>query len=125
MKRYLDFLWENRFSIILATLFLLAAGWFALKGLPESVFPNVDFPRVAVLVNDGSLPVKFMEVEITRPLEALAKGQPGVRLVRSQTGNGLTKLNVYFNPGVNPQTAYLMLQARLSQIRYPLARRCG
>ena len=120
MKRYLDFLWENRFSVVLAAVFLLAAGWFALRSLPESVFPNVDFPRVAVLVNDGSLPVKFMEVEITRPLEALAKGQPGVRLVRSQTGNGLTKLNVYFNPGVNPQTAYLMLQARLSQVRLPV-----
>ncbi|MDR7925471.1 efflux RND transporter permease subunit [Acidithiobacillus thiooxidans] len=119
MRVYLHFLWSNRFSILLSALLLLGAGWFALQNLPESVFPNVNFPRVAVLVNDGSLPVKFMEVEVTKPLEALAKGQPGVRLVRSQTGNGLSKLNIYFEPGTNPQTAYLMLQARLAQYRLP------
>ncbi|PKY11383.1 transporter [Acidithiobacillus marinus] len=119
MNRYLHFLWTNRFSILLSAVLLLGAGWFALQNLPESVFPNVNFPRVAVLVNDGSLPVKFMEVEVTKPLEALAKGQPGVRLVRSQTGNGLSKLNIYFEPGTNPQTAYLMLQARLAQYRLP------
>ncbi len=119
MKIYLQFLWNNRFSVALSAILLLGAGWFALQSLPESVFPNVNFPRVAVLVNDGSLPVKFMEVAVTKPLEVIAKGQPGVRLVRSQTGNGLSKLNIYFNPGVNPQAAYLLLQARLAQYHLP------
>ncbi len=119
MKQYLAFLWRNRFSVILSGLFVLAAGWFALRALPESVFPNVSFPKVSVLVNAGSLPVKFMEIEVTRPLEEAAKGEPGVRLVRSQTGNGLSKIHVYFEPGVNPETAYLMLQARLAHIPLP------
>jgi len=119
MRRYLSFLWENRFSVILSGLFVLAAGWFALQTLPEAVFPNVNFPKVSVVVNAGKLPVKFMEVEVTRPLEQAAKGEPGVRLVRSQTGNGLSKLHVYFDPNVNPETAYLMLQARLAHIPLP------
>ena len=119
MRRYLAFLWENRFSVILSGLLLLAAGWFALRAMPESVFPNVNFPKVSVLVNAGNLPVKFMEIEVTRPLEEAAKGEPGVRLVRSQTGNGLSKLHVYFDPNVNPETAYLMLQARLAHIPLP------
>ncbi|MDA8092545.1 MAG: efflux RND transporter permease subunit [Betaproteobacteria bacterium] len=119
MKRYLSFLWENRFSVILSGLFILGAGWFALKTLPEAVFPNVNFPKVQILVNDGNLPVKFMELEVTRPLEEAAKGEPGVRLVRSQTGNGLSKLHVYFAPNVDPETAYLMLQARVAHIGLP------
>ena len=119
MKRYLAFLWTNRFSVILSGVFVLAAGWFALQALPESVFPDVSFPKVSVLVNAGSLPVKFMEIEVTRPLEEAAKGEPGVRLVRSQTGNGLSKIHVYFDPKVNPETAYLMLQARLAHIPLP------
>ncbi len=119
MKRYLAFLWENRFSVILSGLFVLAAGWFALQALPEAVFPNVNFPKVSVLVNAGNLPVRFMEIEVTRPLEEAAKGEPGVRLVRSQTGNGLSKLHVYFDSNMNPETAYLMLQARLAHIPLP------
>ncbi len=119
MKRYLALLWENRFSVILSGLFVLGAGWLALQALPEAVFPNVNFPKVSVLINAGNLPVKFMEIEVTQPLEDAAKGEPGVRLVRSQTGNGLTKLHVYFDPNVNPETAYLMLQARLAHIPLP------
>ncbi|EQD79844.1 acriflavin resistance protein, partial [mine drainage metagenome] len=56
---------------------------------------------------------------VTLPLEEAAKGEPGVRLVRSQTGYGLSKLHVYFDQGVNAQTAYLMLQARLAHIALP------
>jgi len=54
---------------------------------------------VTVLVNAGNLPVRAMEDVVTRPLEEAAKGEPGVRLVRSQTGYGLSKLHVYFDQG--------------------------
>ncbi|MCK9365914.1 MAG: efflux RND transporter permease subunit [Metallibacterium scheffleri] len=119
MRRYLAFLWLNRWSVILSALLLLGAGWYALRTLPESIFPDIDFPKVTVLVNAGNLPVRAMEDEVTLPLEEAAKGEPGVRLVRSQTGYGLSKLHVYFDQGVNAQTAYLMLQARLAHIALP------
>ena len=119
MRRYLAFLWLNRWSVILSALLLLGAGWYALRTLPESIFPDIDFPMVTVLVNAGNLPVRAMEDVVTLPLEQTAKGEPGVRLVRSQTGYGLSKLHVYFDQGVNPQTAYLMLQARLAHIALP------
>ena len=119
MRRYLAFLWLNRWSVILSALLLLGAGWYALRTLPESIFPDIDFPMVTVLVNAGNLPVRAMEDIVTLPLEQTAKGEPGVRLVRSQTGYGLSKLHVYFDQGVNPQTAYLMLQARLAHIALP------
>ena len=119
MRRYLEFLWDNRASLLLASLLLLGAGWYALHALPESIFPNIDFPKVTVLVNAGNLPVRAMEDAVTLPLEQAAKGEPGVRLVRSQTGYGLSKLHVYFDQGIDAQTAYLMLQARLAHIALP------
>ncbi|AOU99084.1 transporter [Acidihalobacter yilgarnensis] len=119
MRRYLDFLWINRATLTLLALALLAAGWLALGALPRSVFPDIDFPRVTVLVSDANLPVKYMLLEVTEPLEQAAKGVAGVRLVKSQSGVGLSKLHVYFDSHVSPQTAYLMLQARLAQIPLP------
>ncbi|WP_248885296.1 efflux RND transporter permease subunit [Igneacidithiobacillus siniensis] len=117
--RYLRFLWETRATLLLLVAILLAAGVYTLRGMPESVFPPVDFPKVAVLVHTQDLPVRVMLLEVTRPLEQAAKGEPGVTLVRSQTGNGLSKLHVYFNPQSNPEQAYLLLQARLSHIPLP------
>ncbi|HUZ66824.1 MAG TPA: efflux RND transporter permease subunit [Beijerinckiaceae bacterium] len=117
--RYLAWLWSNRFSVLLLAALTLAAGWFSLGALPESIFPDVSFPKVTVLVTDGRLPVKLMLLQVTKPLEQAAQGEPGVRVVRSQTGNGLSKLHVYFTASVDPQLAFLMLQARLAHVVLP------
>lgn len=119
MTNLLRGLWTNRFSVLLLALLVLAGGASVLRTLPETVFPDVEFPKVAVLVTDSELPVKLMLLEVTRPLELMAQGEPGVRLVRSQTGNGLSKLHVYFTSATNPESAYLLLQARLANARLP------
>ena len=119
MLRYLSGLWTNRFSVLLLVLLLLGAGATILSHLSETIFPDVSFPKVSVLVTDTQQPVKLMLLQVTRPLELAAQGEPGVRLVRSQTGNGLSKLHVYFTSGVNPQLAYLLLQARLAHVTLP------
>ncbi len=112
-------LWTNRYSVLLLAILVLAAGFAVYGDLPESVFPDVVFPKVVVLVTDGDLPAKLMLLKVTRPLEMMAQGEPGVRLVRSQTGNGLSKLHVYFTSGTDPETAYLLLQARLADAHLP------
>jgi multidrug efflux pump subunit AcrB len=119
MRRYLSFLWANRFTAVLLPILVFIGGFLVYHALPKSIFPDVAFPKVAVLVHTDNLPVRFMLLQVTRPLEQVAKGEPGVRLVRSQTGNGLTKLHVYFARGVNPEIAYLMLQARLAAVPLP------
>ena len=119
IRRYLRFQWENRYTVAVLAGVLLLAGWVALARLPQSIFPPVDFPKVAVLVHTNDLPVRYMLLAVTEPMEQAAKGEPGVTLVRSQTGVGLTKLHVYFSPSTNPETAYLLLQARLAHIPLP------
>jgi cobalt-zinc-cadmium resistance protein CzcA len=117
--RYLRFQWENRYTVAVLAVVLLLAGWVAFERLPQSIFPPVDFPKVSVLVHTNDLPVRYMLLAVTEPLEQAAKGEPGVTLVRSQTGVGLSKLHVYFSSSTNPETAYLLLQARLAHIPLP------
>ncbi len=119
IRRYLRFQWENRYTVAVLAVVLLLAGWVAFERLPQSIFPPVDFPKVAVLVHTNDLPVRYMLLAVTEPMEQAAKGEPGVTLVRSQTGVGLSKLHVYFSPRTNPETAYLLLQARLAHIPLP------
>ena len=119
MKRYLQSLWTNRFTLAVVAVFVLAAGYVAFRALPRSVFPNVQFPRVSVLVSDGYLPVKIMLVRVTQPLEQAAKGVPDVTIVRSSTSPGLSKIHVFFNSAARPSRAFLTLQARLAQVPLP------
>ncbi len=119
ITRYLRFLWETRSTLILLAALLLASGVYAFLTMPESVFPPINFPKVAVLVHTENLPVRYMLLAVTRPLEDIAKGEPGVTLVRAQTGNGLSKLHVYFRHGTSAEQDYLLLQARLSHVLLP------
>jgi len=119
VRAYLQALWVNRYSTALVALLVLAAGTVAFKALPRSVFPNVNFPRISVLVSDGYLPVRVMLVRVTEPLEQAAKGVPNVTLVRSTTSNGLSKIHVLFNSAISPNEAYLLLEARLGQVGLP------
>jgi len=119
MNKYLNFLWSNKTTVFLCGILIIFGGIFSLFRLPESIFPNVNFPKVSILVHNQYLPVKYMLVSVTRPLEEAARTEPSVILVRSQTGNGLSKIHVYFNSNVNPKTAYLMLQARIAKINLP------
>ena len=119
IPRLLRALWTNRFSVLLLAALVLGAGWATLGRLAETVFPDLSFPKVVVLVSDGQVPVKLMLLAVTRPLELAAQGEPGVRVVRSQTGNGISKLHVYFTSGTDPELAYLLLQARLAHVKLP------
>ena len=123
LKSFLSFLWSNRYTLGLVGVMVLGAGWMGFVTLPRSVFPDISFPRVTVMATKGYTPVNLMLLRVTMPLEQAAKSTPGVTLVRSQTGNGLSKLHVYFAHNVNPDKAYLLLQARLAQVGLPTGTR--
>ncbi len=119
MNRYLNFLWNNKITIFLCGILIIVGGILAFNYLPESILPSISFPKVSILVHNQDLPVKYMLVNVTKPLEEIARSEPGVSLVRSQTGNGLSKIHVYFNSNVNSKTAYLMLETRIAKVNLP------
>ncbi|HET9122066.1 MAG TPA: efflux RND transporter permease subunit, partial [Acidiferrobacteraceae bacterium] len=119
MRRFLGALWANRPTLFVVTAFVLAAGLIAFQRLPRSVFPDINFPRVSVMATWGYAPPRLVLLRLTQPLERAAKSVAGVRLVRSQTGVGLAKLHIYFAPGVSPNQAYVLLQARLASVPLP------
>src|SRR5258707_11753866 len=62
----------------------LVGGYFAFT-IPVSVFPNTDFPRIVIGVDNGVMPIDQMLVTITRPLEEAVNSVPGLTSVRSIT----------------------------------------
>ena len=88
--------------------------------MPSSVFPQTDFPRVVILVDNGVMPADEMMATITRPIEEAMKDIPGVRTVRSATGRGSAEVNVFFNWKVDMVQSELYVLGRLSQIRASL-----
>lgn len=107
-------------AVLFLTLCLCVAGALSAWSMPSSVFPQTNFPRVVVLVDNGVMPADQMMAAITRPIEEAMKDIPGVASVRTATGRGSAEVNVFFNWSVDMQQAELHVHSRLSQIRSTL-----
>lgn len=112
-----NFARHHAVPIIFMTIVLCLGGIYAALTLPSSVFPQTDFPRVVILVDNGVMPSDEMMAIITRPIEEAMKDIPGVATIRSATGRGSAEVNVFFNWKVDMIKSELFVLSRLSQIR--------
>jgi len=106
--------------IVFISIALCVAGIYAAVTLASSVFPQTDFPRVVILVDNGVMPADEMMATITRPIEEAMHDIRGVTTVKSATGRGSAEINVFFTWKVDMIRSELYVLSRLSQIRSTL-----
>jgi CzcA family heavy metal efflux pump len=107
-------------SIVFISIALCLGGIYAATIIASSVFPQTDFPRVVILVDNGVMPADEMMATITRPIEESMHDIRGVTTVKSATGRGSAEINVFFTWKVDMIQSELYVLSRLSQIRSTL-----
>lgn len=107
-------------AIVFIILALCLAGIYSAIHMPSSVFPQTDFPRVVILIDNGVMPADEMMATITRPIEEAMKGIPGTVNIRSTTARGSADINVFFNWNVDMVQSELYVMSRLAQVRSSL-----
>lgn len=108
---------ENRYAVYLLTSLLVAAGIWAMFTLPSNIYPELNFPRVEILVHAGDLAPDAMLLTVTRPLEEACSSVLGVHRVRSRTIRGATEISILFKPDMDMQYGVQLVQARVSETR--------
>jgi len=76
---------------------LSLVGIYAAEQVPISVFPDTNFPRVVIGVDNGVMPVEQMQVTITKPIEDAVNAVPGLMTVRSTTSRGSAEVSLFFD----------------------------
>ncbi len=107
-------------AIVFIAFSLCLGGAYCAFHISSSVFPQTDFPRVVILVDNGVMPADEMMATITRPIEEAMKDIPGVTTIRTATGRGSAEVSVFFNWKVDMVQSELYVLGRLSQIRSTL-----
>ena len=108
---------RHSLTIAFICLALCLAGAYAALNTSSAVFPQTNFPRVVVLVDNGVMPADEMMATITRPIEEAMKDIRGVVTVRSATGRGSAEISIFFTWKVPMIESELFVLSRLSQIR--------
>jgi CzcA family heavy metal efflux pump len=91
--------WFRRLSrpILFLIITLALVGAYMAFSIPVAVFPNTDFPRIVVGVDNGVMPIDQMLVTITRPIEEAVNSVPGLQKVYSITSRGSAEVDLYFD----------------------------
>jgi len=103
-------------ALVLIFLSFALAGAIFLFRIPIAIFPQTDFPRVIILVNNGIAPVDVQMLTVTRPIEEAVRIVPGITNIRSVTSRGMSEVSVYFRWDVDILHALHLVQGRIAQI---------
>ena len=104
-------------AVVLVTALVTAAGAVASTALPSSIYPPLQFPRVAVIAQSGTLPGSSMVLTVARPIEQAIMETPGIRRVRSRTFRGASEIFAQFDPATDMIVALQQVQNRIAEIR--------
>jgi CzcA family heavy metal efflux pump len=91
--------WFQRLSrpILFLIVSLSLVGAYLAFTIPVAVFPNTDFPRIVIGVDNGVMPIDQMLVVITRPIEEAVNSVPGLQKVQSITSRGSAEVDLFFD----------------------------
>lgn len=85
--------------------------------IPVSVFPQTNFPRILIGVDNDVMPIDQMMVTITRPLEEAVNSVPGLLTVRSNTSRGSAEIDLFFRWDVDMFQTLQYVNAAVSRIQ--------
>jgi CzcA family heavy metal efflux pump len=103
-------------AIVVIVALLCATGLYAAWQLPIAVFPQTDFPRIVIIVDNGEAPASQTLVSVTRPIEEAMNGVPGIARIKSKTARGSAEINLYFNWNGDIIDELQLVQTRMSQL---------
>lgn len=91
---------QNKFIILLFTLFVVGFGFYSLSQIPIGAVPDVTNNQVQVITTSRNLSTQDMEQFITYPVELEMANLPSVQEIRSVSKFGLSVVTIVFDDDI-------------------------
>lgn len=102
-------------TLLLGVLLLVIAGTYSVSRIPCGIYPEVAFPRIAIIATASGLSIQSVETSVTRTLEDAVSVVVGAVRVRSKTVRGAAELSVQFDPDTDMIQALNDVRARIAE----------
>ena len=106
--------------IVFVILTLVAVGIYLAATIPIAVFPDTNFPRIVVGVDNGVAPIDQMEVTVTRPIEEAVNTVPGLDYLWSITSRGTAEIDLFFGWNVDMYRTLELVNAAIARVQTTL-----
>ncbi len=106
--------------IAVILLLILVGGAFSYRNMKTSLFPDVTFPKIKIIADNGDQPVDKMMVTVTKPLEDAIKRVEDLQLIRSTTSLGSCEISAFMEWGSDIDLDKQRVESRIAQIKNEL-----
>ncbi len=101
IKKIIELSINNRFIVILFTLFIVAAGIFALKNTPLDAIPDLSDVQVIIYTKYPGQAPQVVEDQVTYPLTTAMLSVPFAKVVRGYSFFGFSLVYIIFEDGTD------------------------
>ncbi|MFE4430858.1 efflux RND transporter permease subunit [Peribacillus butanolivorans] len=119
MEFFTKWSFKNKAAVSLVTIFILLIGVVSYFKLPMEFLPSADNPQVTIVTMGQGTDSKTMETQVTDPIERVVTGVKGKSSVYSTTGDGFSKVDLFFESGSDMKQAKLDVQEALDNVTLP------
>ncbi|MBI1226612.1 MAG: MMPL family transporter [Bacteroidetes bacterium] len=116
----MTFFQKYRTPILFFILVVLLGAGYAFQQLQISLFPEITFPKIKIIADNGEQPVDLMMIAVTKPLEQAIREVPGTRTIRSTTSRGSSELNILLDWKANIFLTQQLVESKIAEIRNTL-----
>ncbi|AMM94395.1 multidrug transporter AcrB [Peribacillus simplex] len=119
MEFFTKWSFKNKAAVSLVTIFILLIGVVSYFKLPMEFLPSADNPQVTIITMGQGTDSKTMETQVTDPIERAVTGVKGKSSVYSTTGDGFSKVDLFFESGSDMKQAKLDVKEALDNVALP------
>jgi cobalt-zinc-cadmium resistance protein CzcA len=106
---------KNPLGIV--TLIIVFVGIYGYSRMKVELLPNVTFPKIKIIADNGEQPVEAMLISVTQPLEEAIKKSENLHLIQSKTSRGSCEISAFFNWNADIDLARQQIEAGISEVR--------
>jgi heavy metal efflux system protein len=117
INRIVQFSLQQRFLVILMTVFVAVAGAFSFKRMPVDAYPDLSPTMVEVITQWPGHAAEEVERLVTLPIEVEMNGVPRMMIMRSISLYGLSDVILTFDEGSDDYFAREVVFERLSDVQ--------
>jgi multidrug efflux pump subunit AcrB len=115
-----SFFLKFKTPVLYILLLIFGMGVYFYLQINISLFPEVTFPKIKIIADNGEQPVDKMMITVTKPLEEAIKQIPNLKNVKSTTSRGSCEISAFIDWKADINIAQQQLESRINQIRNEL-----
>lgn len=119
MSWFTKWSFKNKAAVSIMSVLILALGVVSYFTLPMEFLPAADNPQVSIVVMGQGTDAKTMEEMVTTPMEDALSSVKGKKNIFSTTGDGYSKVDIFYDSKINMKEAKREVQDLLHPVRFP------